>query len=135
MNMINEIDLNFGILKIFDGNVAAIEIQEGVEVARDDVLKVIQNAEKNISGSYGLISDRKSRYSTDVIKLYKVLSSRDRLKCAAIVAYRDFTMQMFDQEKKIEEIVSKGTLPLQLFESFEDAVKWVRGTLEDQKIY
>jgi hypothetical protein len=59
-----------------------------------------------------------------------VLSSRERLKCAAIVAYRDFTKQIYAQEKLIDDIVSKGQLPLELFESLEDAVEWARLTLQ-----
>ncbi len=133
MEMIKEIDLNFGMLKLFSGNVAAIQIQEGVDVTKDDVIKVIQSVEENIPGDYALISDRKSGYSTDVAKLYMVLSSRERLKCAAIVAYRDITVQMFDQEKKVETIVSKGKLPLQLFKSLEESVEWAMLTLEKQK--
>ncbi len=130
MDLIKEIDLNFGKLKVYPDNVTAIEIQEGVDVGKEDVIKVIQCAEENTSGNYALISNRKSRYSTDVTKLYMVLSSRERLKCAAIVAYRDFTRQMYAQEKLIEDIVSKGKLPLELFESLEDAVEWTRLTLQ-----
>ncbi len=135
MDPIKEIDLNFGNLKIFSDNITAIEIQEGVDVGKDDVIKVIQTAEENTSGNYALISNRKSRYSTDVTKLYKVLSSRERLKCAAIVAYRDFTKQMYAQEKLIEEIVSKGQLPLELFENLDDAVEWSILTLAKDADY
>ncbi len=130
MNPIKEIDLNFGKLNVYADNITAIEIQEGVDIGKEDVIKVIQCAEENTSGDYALISNRKSRYSTDVTKLYMILSSRERLKCAAIVAYRDFTKQMYAQEKLIEEIVSKGQLPLELFEKLDDAVEWARLTLQ-----
>ena len=125
-----EIDLKFGILKIFSDNVTAIEINSGVQVNKEDVIKVIEAAEKNTTGNYALISNRKKAYSTEITALYKVLSSRKRLKFAAIVAHRGLTSLMFDQEKTIERIVSNGTLPLQLFFKLEHAVERARQYLK-----
>lgn len=118
-----EINLNFGSVFIYGNNVAVVEVDPGIQITKEKVMAVIMAAEDNTTGDYALISNRKNAYSTEVTKLYKVLSSRERLKYAAIVSHRGLTQLMFEQEKTIEQIVSKGKLPLELFFRLSHAIE------------
>lgn len=124
--LIQKIDMKIGTLSIFKGNAASIEITDTDNITEQDVINVILNCEKIIEGPYGLISDRKQEYSVDPSSLYQILTSRERLKCAAIVSYRSNTEMFFPVEENIEGHISQNQIPLKLFHTLDSAVEWVQ---------
>lgn len=118
------IKMNIGNLSIYEGHIAAIEIDSVDIVEIEDVKDVLIKCTENIDGNFALISNRKKEYSIDPISLYSLLNSCEQLKCAAIVAYRPATEKLYNVEKVIEEDVSSGDLPLEMFSSLESAVEW-----------
>lgn len=122
--------MSIGKLSIFYGNIAVIEIDSVDVVNIEDVRDVLVECGENIDGYYALISNRKKEYSIDPIALYSLLSSSNNLKCAGIVAYRQSTEKLYKMEKVIEEDVSSRKMPLEMFRSLEDAIRWASEKLK-----
>ena len=76
-------------------------------------------------------SNRKNQYSTHTAGLYKILGSRERLKCIAIISYRESTKRLFDLEIEDKNIFKEDGLPLALFKELDEAVDWAKGILEN----
>lgn len=124
------INMGIGKLSIYRSNIAVIEIDSVDFITIEDVKDVVTTCQENIDGAFALISDRKNEYSIDPIELYSLLNSSKNLKCAAIVAYRIATEKLYKVEKVIEEDVSSGDLPLEMFSTLDSAIDWAAGFLK-----
>lgn len=123
------IDFNFGTLYIYEKNTCVIEIKEIDSVTGEQVQKVVDSCKEKVSGDFGLISNRVNPYSINPMELYQILSSCERLKCAAVVSYRESTKRLFPVEKIIEKDSSERLLPLEMFESLDLAIEWIQSSL------
>lgn len=125
------IELKCGTVQIHARNIFSIQVRKNYFIQSEDVGDVMDKIESIADSAYALISDRKHEYSTDVPKVYSLLSDRKRLKCFAIVAYRSNTEKIFNMEKSIEEAISKRVMPLELFDNIEAAVSWANIILSE----
>ncbi len=118
-----------GTLFIYDNNIAVIEIIEEYTITKKDVQDVTDACDSIMVGNYGLISNRKHSYSTNPVDLYQSLSVVDRLRCLAIVAYRERTEMLFSIEDVIERSVSSRNTPMKLFNNIDTALSWMQHQL------
>lgn len=91
---------------ILDPVTAMVEAMPGVEVDSNKARQALDLIENAVSGSYGLIVNRKSDYSIVPIDVFNVLNRRDRLIAITIVLHRRKHLLPVSTEKIIPGAVT-----------------------------
>ncbi len=117
------IETDFIHISFLDEEVVLVEAKHGVEIDAAKASYGNQLITDEMPGDYGMIIDRKEDYSIVPVEVYKILNSLPHLKAIAIVRHRPATTVSIDMEQRL----FKG--PLEVFDSVENARKWINGVI------
>ena len=118
----NAISTDFNKVTVIEGGIAVIEGEHGVEIDHSKANITFDIIEKEISGDYGIIINRKKDYSVIPHEIYDVMNKRKRLRAVAMVAYRTETRL----SAEIEKALYKGLF--KLFHNLSEATDWIRNS-------
>jgi hypothetical protein len=113
------INTDFIHISFIDNKTALLEAVEGVEIDKTKSKNIIKLIEKELSGNFGFVIDRKSDYSIAPIEVYTNLNQCNRLKAVAIVVHNKTNFLPSDYEKRFY----KGEI--KIFEDVSDAHAWI----------
>jgi hypothetical protein len=110
----------FGQFSFLDAHTVVATAHDGVEIDGQKVQQAIALIEKELTGDYALILNRKEDYSIVPVEVYKYFGSLGRLKAIAIVMYSHREFLPGDMEQRL----FKGMLGK--FNSIEKAHSWLK---------
>lgn len=125
------IELEIGILEVYDNSIAAITIDNRDIITKEAVKKVLKSCNKNCIGDYILLSNRKNSYSINPIELYEVLGNEERLLAAGVISYRNSTSKLYPVEGVISETVTTHNLDLHLFSTLDEGLLWAKKRIKE----
>lgn len=119
-------NLKSGDLYFYD-NFLISEIHEGIVVAKEDLIEVINLIHKHFGFNkpYGLISHRLHSYAINLYDIIPIVSEFGLLIANAVVAYTEISLKNFELEKRVLKL--KG----EAFKNMEDALIWTKQEIKN----
>ena len=114
-------DLDFGVLKEIEPQIAEIIVNEGVVLDRGKIQEIEERLLEKYDGRYALLVNRKNRYSHTHESMMKVARMKN-LAAIAILVYADFAKQAALIHELYQQNVS-------IFDDREKALTWLRDLL------
>ena len=115
-------DTGFSLIT-FEGNIALIEVRDGIEVDEKMALSACNIINASLKGDYGLIFNRNHSYSILPKDVYQAINQQERLVALAIVTYNDISKAVAKSEKVY------CNRPFNCFSEVSSAQQWLRALL------
>lgn len=120
------LELDFGIVKIYPGNILVSELNEGILFDVESNRRLLQIGKEEFDGEiYGYISNRIFSYAVDPM-VYKESAESSTLKAIAVVSQRDIGRR----SAQVERNFYKDKNSFEIFSSFEEAAAWITRSIK-----
>jgi len=122
-----EYDLNYCTLQRWGDDIVLIEIKDGIEVNADMAAELINIANKNLNGSFGILSNRVNSYSLS-FEAMAALAQHDNLAAVAIVVPSSRSRLLVEAQNYLISAIKKK--PIKVFLDTDSASNWLKSTLQ-----
>lgn len=120
-----EINLDFADLYIFNDHTAMLEAHYGAEIDRQKMTVICSTIECHIDGNYSIISNRINSHSNDPIEIAQVLNQNSKVTAMAIIDLRAQNLHFSLEERLLD-------IPAKRFTGLSDALFWLETEIDIQ---
>ena len=115
-----QIDTGDAILSLLDEHVVLVETKPGVTLDKQKTDKFYEIVEKQMSGNYSLVINRKNDYRLMRFEVYNIANAHNRLRGIAIVTHKKVAGMMAELESPLSQ------KQFARFSNVDDAIAWAR---------
>lgn len=128
MAILKEYKFDFCTVQQRDDNILLFEFKDGIEVDADMAAELIRAADENMSGPFGILSNRINSYSLS-FEAMAALAHYDNMVALAIVVPDAKSHVLVEAQNYLISALKK--IPIKIFMDTDSAISWLHANLPD----